>query len=451
MATLTLTRMAEGGLYDQLGGGYCRYSVDEYWIIPHFEKMLYDKGQLLAVTAQAAVATGDDLFRRVTAETADWIRRDMEHPAGGYYSTLDADSEGHEGRFYVWTPDEVRSLVEPAEYAVVERRYGLDREPNFEGRWHFHVYEPLEQTAAALGVDVVAAQALLDSARRKLLAQRSSRVWPGRDEKILTSWNGLAIAGLAAAARALGRADLVDSAARAVGFLHEHGWQDGRLLAVHKDGRSRFPAYLDDHAFLGWGLLELLQARWHGPWLAWAIELADAMLERYEDRDAGGFYFTASDHETLILRPKTFGDDATPAGNGVAARLLIRLGYLLAEPRYLEAAERTLRAAWPMLERYPHAHASLVAALDEWTLPPTIVVLRGAQSDLAIWQGELDKYYQPRRLVIPVPDDATDLPPALADKRAGTGVVAYVCRGPTCSAPLATLGELVRALRSEPA
>jgi uncharacterized protein YyaL (SSP411 family) len=451
MATLTLTRMAEGGLYDQLGGGYCRYSVDEYWMIPHFEKMLYDNGQLLAVTAQAAVATGDELFRRVTAETADWIRRDMEHPGGGYYSTLDADSEGHEGRFYVWTPDEVRALVDPAEYPVVERRYGLDREPNFEGRWHFHVYEPLEQTAAALGLDPAEAQALLDSARGKLLAARNARIWPGRDEKILTSWNGLAVAGMAAAARALGRTDLIDSAARAVGFLREHGWKEGRLLAVHKDGHSRLPAYLDDHAFLAWGLLELLQARWHGPWLEWAVELAEAILERFEDRAAGGFYFTASDHEALILRPKTFGDDATPAGNGVAARLLIRLGYLLAEPRYLEAAERTLRAAWPMLERYPHAHASLVAALDEWTLPPTIVVLRGAEADLAVWQAELDKYYQPRRLVIPVPDDATSLPPALADKRAGTGVVAYVCRGPTCSAPLGTLGELVRALRPEPA
>jgi hypothetical protein len=448
MATLTLTRMAEGGLYDQVGGGFCRYSVDPYWMIPHFEKMLYDNGQLLAVSAQAAVATGDALFRRVAQETADWILRDLAHPAGAYYSTLDADSEGHEGKFYVWTPDEVRALLDEREYTVIARRFGLDREANFEGHWHLHAFEPMDKVAGEAGLTIEDAESLLDSARAKLLAVRNRRVWPGRDEKILTSWNGLAIAGLAAAARVLDRADYVDSAARTVAFLREHCWFDGRLLAVHKDGRSRFPAYLDDHAFLAWGLLELLQARWHGPWLAWAIELAETMLARFEDREGGGFYFTADDHESLIHRPRTFGDDATPAGNGVAARVLLRLGYLLAEPRYLDAAERTLRAAGSLVERYPHGHTSLLMALDELTEPPTIVVLRGADDDLAVWRAELDKLYEPRRCVLTVPADATDLPEALADKRAQAGTVAYVCRGTTCSAPLATLGELVRSLKS---
>jgi uncharacterized protein len=447
MATLTLTRMAEGGIYDQLGGGFCRYSVDAYWMIPHFEKMLYDNGQLLAVSAQAAVATGDALFRRVARETADWIRRDLEHSEGGYYSTLDADSEGHEGQFYVWMPDEARQLLDEREYAVLSRRFGLDRAANFEGRWHLHAFEPLSSIAEAVGLDENEAEAVLDSARAKLLAVRNRRVWPARDEKILTSWNGLAISGLACAARALDRDDYVDSAARAVEFLHRHCWFEGRLLAVHKDGRSRFPAYLDDHAFLAWGLLELLQARWRGPWLAWAIELAEALLQHFEDRASGGFFFTADDHETLILRPKTFGDDATPAGNGVAARLLLRLGYLLAEPRYLDAAERTLRAGWSLLERYPHAHTSLLMALDELTEPPTIVVLRGADDDLAVWHAELDKLYDPRRMVVAIPSDATDLPAALAEKRAGASTIAYICRGTTCSAPLGTLGELVRALK----
>jgi uncharacterized protein YyaL (SSP411 family) len=448
MATLTLTRMAEGGLYDQVGGGFCRYSVDPYWMIPHFEKMLYDNGQLLAVSAQAAVATGDGLFRRVARETADWILRDLANPAGAYYSTLDADSEGHEGKFYVWTPDEVRAVLDDREYPVLARRFGLDRDANFEGRWHLHAFEPMDKVAEEAGLTAEETESLLDSARAKLLAVRNQRVWPGRDEKILTAWNGLAIAGLAAAARTLDRADYVDSAALAVAFLREHCWFDGRLLAVHKDGRSRFPAYLDDHAFLAWGLLELLQARWHGPWLAWAIELAETMLAHFEDRETGGFYFTADDHESLILRPKTFGDDATPAGNGMAARVLLRLGYLLAEPRYLDAAERTLRAAWSLVERYPHGHTSLLMALDELTEPPTIVVLRGAADDVAVWRAELDKLYEPGRMVLAVPADATDLPVALADKRPQAGTIAYVCRGTTCSAPLATLGELVRSLRS---
>jgi uncharacterized protein YyaL (SSP411 family) len=372
----------------------------------------------------------------------------MEHPGGGYYATLDADSEGHEGKFYVWTRDEARALLDEREYKVLAHRFGLDREPNFEGRWHLHAFVPLAEVATEAGLSEAEAETALDSARAKLLAVRNRRVWPGRDEKILTGWNGLAIAGLAASARALDRRDLIESAARATAFLREHCWYDGRLLAVHKDGRSRFPAYLDDHAFLGWGLLELLQAEWHGPWLDWAIELADAMLEHFEDHDAGGFYFTADDHEALILRPKTFGDDATPAGNGVAARLLLRLGYLLAEPRYLDAAERTLRAAWALIERYPHAHASLLMALDEFTEPPAVIVLRGPAPDLAVWRAELDKLFDPRRLVFAIPADAEGMPAALAEKRPQAGTVAYLCRGTTCSAPLRSLGELVRALKA---
>jgi uncharacterized protein YyaL (SSP411 family) len=449
MATLTLTRMAEGGLYDQLGGGFCRYSVDAYWMIPHFEKMLYDNAQLLAVSAQAAVATGDPLFRRVTQETADWIRRDMEHPGGGYYSTLDADSEGHEGRFYLWTPDEVHRLLDPAQYAVLSRRFGLDREANFEGAWHLHVYQSVAQVAEESRIPEDEAAELLDAARSRLLAARNRRIWPGRDDKLLTGWNGLAIAGMAGAARALDRDEYLASAARAVAFLREHCWVDGRLLAVHADGRSRFPAYLDDHAYLAWGLLELLQARWDGAWLAWAVELAELMLRHFEDPAAGGFYFTADDQEQLMLRPKTFGDDATPAGNGVAARVLLRLGYLVGDLRYVDAAERTLRAAWPLVERYPHAHLSLLMALDEATRPPAIVILRGRQDELDTWRSELDKVYEPRRLLLAIPAEADDLPAGIAEKRPlAAGTVAYLCRGTTCSAPLTTLGSLIRALRA---
>jgi hypothetical protein len=290
MATLTLTRMAEGGIYDQLGGGFCRYSVDPYWMIPHFEKMLYDNGQLLAVAAQAALATADPLFLRVTDETADWLRRDMEQPGGGFYATLDADSEGHEGRFYVWNRDELQSLLPQDEYAAFAARFGIDRSPNFEGKWHLHCFKSMTQVAEELRVAEDTAAGLIDRARARLLPVRNRRVWPGRDEKVLTSWNGLAIAGLAAAARSLRRPELADSAARAADFLREHCWYQGRLLAVHKDGRSRFPAYLDDHAVLAWGLLELTQARWHAPHFAWAIELTEAMLTHFEDREAGGFF-----------------------------------------------------------------------------------------------------------------------------------------------------------------
>jgi uncharacterized protein YyaL (SSP411 family) len=449
MATLTLTRMAEGGLYDQLGGGFCRYSVDAWWMIPHFEKMLYDNGQLLGVYAQAAVATGEPLFRQVAAETADWMLRDMRSPDGAFYSTLDADSEGHEGKFYVWTPEEVRGLLDVEDYEPFARRFGLDQDANFEGQWHLHVRKSVAEVAAELMLEEADVETRLDRARARLLDVRNRRVWPGRDEKQLVSWNGLAISGLARAARALDRNDLATAAARAAATMREHCWRDGRLLAVYAEGDARFPAYLDDHAALAFGLLDLLEARWDSAALAWAIELAETMLARFLDRDAGGFFFTADDAESLIVRPKTYSDDATPAGNGLATRLLVRLGFLLGETRYLDAAEATLRSARAAIDRYPHGHGSLLMALDEFTAPPAIVVLRGPQDEVEAWTREIDKLFDPQRMVIAIPSSATGLPPGLAAKKApSSGTVAYLCRGMTCSAPLPTLGDLLRTLKA---
>ena len=449
MATLTLTRMAEGGLYDQLGGGFCRYSVDPYWMIPHFEKMLYDNAQLLGVYAQAAVATGEPLFRRIAAETAEWMLRDLRSPAGAFYSTLDADSEGHEGKFYVWTPEQVRDALEPEEYDAFSRRFGLDRDANFEGAWHLHTFRAIADIATEIGADEAVVESRIDTARAKLLAIRNARVWPARDEKILTSWNGLAIGALAQAGRALDREDLIEAALQAMRFLRAHCWRDGRLLAVHAEAESRFPAYLDDYAMLASGLLSLLEARWDAAALAWTQELAEVMLQHFLDAEAGGFYFTADDHESLILRPKTFSDDATPAGNGVAARVLLRLGYLVGELRYLEAAESTLRSAQAAVERYPHGHGTLLMALEEYASPPRILVLRGPQDELDVWRSEIDKLYDPHRLIIAVPADAKKLPPALASKKALGSTVAYVCRGMTCSPPVPTLAQLVRELRGQ--
>jgi hypothetical protein len=447
MATLTLTRMAEGGLYDQLGGGFARYSVDRYWMIPHFEKMLYDNAQLLALYAQAAVATGDATFRRIADETANWMIRDMQSPQGGYWSTLDADSEGHEGKFYAWDADQVRTLLPEDEFQVFARRFGLDGSPNFEGAWHLHAHRSVESIAAEYRISPQQADARLESARRRLLQIRNARIWPGRDEKILTSWNGLAIAAMAVAARALRREDLADAAQRAVDFIRERLWRDGRLLAVHTQGQSRFAAYLDDYAFLLDGLLELLQTRWRSEDLSFAVQLADALLEHFED-DRGGFFFTADDHEALIHRSKSFADEAVPAGNGSAAQALARLGWLLGETRYLDAVERALRAAWPMLERYPHAHGATLVALEEHLQPPEIVVIRGPESEAAQWRDALCAIYAPRRLVFAIPQDAKDLPASLAQKQASDATVAYICSGMTCSEPMRSLAALVALTRS---
>ena len=446
MASLTLTRMAEGGLYDQLGGGFARYSVDGAWMIPHFEKMLYDNGQLLCEYARAHLATGEALFATIAHETADWVLRDMRSPAGSFYSSLDADSEGHEGKFYVWNRDEVQSLLTAREYDAFSARFGLDRSANFEGEWHLHVSASLDDIAAALNEPVQAVAADIESARSKLLKARNLRVWPARDEKTLCSWNALMIKSLGLASRVLGRPDLAEAAGTAVDFLRRHLWRDGRLLATYKDGRAHLPAYLDDYALLADALLELLQTRWRSSDLDFARQLAEVLLDQFEDKDSGGFFFTAKDHEQLIHRSKTFADESVPSGNGFAASMLIRLGYLLGETRYLDAAERTLRAGWAAIQDYPQAHMSLANALEDFLSALQIVVIRGEASSAAHWASVLGRLYAPTRMIFAIPND-TQLPAALAAKRPGETTVAYLCTGMTCTAPLTNLEEVTRALR----
>ena len=431
MALLTLKRMSEGGIYDQIGGGFCRYSVDERWEIPHFEKMLYDNGPLLALSADAWAQTGDPLYARVAEETAVWVMREMQSAEGGYYSSLDADSEGEEGKYYVWDRSEVDALLTPQESALAARRWGFEGPPNFENRhWHAKI-------AGELSAEEIP---LLESVRQKLFAAREKRIRPGRDDKVLTSWNALMIEGMVHAARVFERDDWLRSAQRAMDFVRRTMWHYKRLLATAKDGRAHLDAYLDDHAFLLAALLELMQAEFRDEDLAFAIELADTMLARFEDRAAGGFFFTAHDHEALIHRPKSGHDNATPAGNGIAAFALQRLGHLLGEGRYLAAAENTLRLYWPQLRRSPTGFGSLLLALEEALTPPDIVILRGPVAQMAEWQRTLGA--APRRLLLALPNGMGGLPETLA-KPESDQVNAWVCRGVTCLAPTANLEELV--------
>jgi hypothetical protein len=450
-AALTLKRMAEGGIYDHLGGGFCRYSVDRFWTIPHFEKMLYDNGPLLALYAQMFQLSGDEHYRTVARETADWVLRDMRSTDGAFYSSLDADSEGEEGRFYVWTPEQVQALTAADEYAVLAPRFGLDQPSNFEEphhnvrAWHLRVYQTVEQIAERTGQPVSTVRRLLMSGRAKLLSARNGRVWPGLDDKLLTSWNALMIRGLAIAARALDRPDLADAAVRAVDFLRQSLLVDSRLLATYKDGRARLNGYLDDYAFLLDAVVEVLQTRWNTAHLQFAIQLADGLLERFEDREHGGFWFTSHDHEALLHRSKPLADEAVPSGNGVAAFALARLGYLLVETRYLNAAERTLRAGWRGMQEFPHGHCSLLNALDEYLQPPELIILRGDPAEAGVWAATLGATYNPRRMIFAIPGDAADLPAALSSKAAApAGVRAYVCRGTVCDSPVTDLEALAR-------
>jgi len=438
IARVTLARMCEGGIYDQLGGGFCRYSTDARWTIPHFEKMLYDNGPLLGLLADAWVHTREEVFARCAAETAGWIMREMQSPQGGYYSSLDADSEHEEGKFYVWTREEIASLLTSAEYAVAAAHYGLDQPPNFENRhWHLQVTKPASD------------EPLLAMAKRKLFEAREKRVRPGRDEKILVSWNALAIRGMAHAGRVLGRPEWIASARRALGFIGAEMWREGRLLATCKDGRAHLKAYLDDYAFLLAAALELLQERFETEGLAFACQLADVLLEQFEDADAGGFYFTARDHEQLVQRPKPPHDNATPSGNAVAAWGLGRLAAITGEERYAHASERTLELFYPQMRDYPAGFAAMAVALDERLQPPRTLILRGRGEALPAWQAELAREVLPGLTVLAVPDGMPGLG-ALLDKPARPEPVnAWLCQGVTCLAPMSDLVHLKKTLKEQ--
>ena len=344
MVELTLDKMALGGLYDQLGGGFYRYSVDQEWMIPHFEKMLYDNGLLLTLYSQTWQITKEPLYQQVAAGTADWVIEEMQSPEGGYYSSLDADSEGVEGKFYAWDKDEVKALLSEQEFDVFIKYYGLDQVPNFEGKWHLRVMQETTETEILQ---------LLEQARVKLLQQRATRVRPGCDDKALTSWNALMIKGMATAAFAFNEDRYQESAEKALEFIHQKLYSDGKLLATYREGKAHLNAYLDDYAFLIDAILSFLQCRWDQKWLDMAIRLADQILDSFEDKEHGGFFFTSHDHEKLIQRSKSFMDDSLPSGNGVAASVLGKLGHLLGDSRYLKASESALLAAWSSIERYP--------------------------------------------------------------------------------------------------
>ena len=446
----TLDAMARGGIFDQVGGGFCRYSVDDYWMIPHFEKMLYDNGPLLGLYARQA-ARGDRRSRRVVEQTVGWLEREMTDASGAFYSSLDADSEGEEGRYYVWTPDQVRGILGPDEAAVAGAVWGLTGPPNFDGHWH--LYQAREPAAVARQLDqpIDTVEARLQSARESLLAVRERRARPHRDEKILTSWNALMASGLIRAGELLNRPDWLDRAEAALRAVRQLLWRDGFLHASFRDGADTpMPrAYLDDHALMLAATLDLLRARWTVEWLDWARSLADILLRDFQDRTHGGFLYTAADHEPLIQRPKVYADDAIAAGNAVAAQALLQLGYLLVEPRFIEAAEGALRNGGPMAAESPLGHMSLLQAIDLHRDPPPLVILRGPAATARDWQRAIRAQHG-LAWVFALPAEARGLPPALAGKcghpTSPDRVVAYLCRGTSCAPPEYALDSLLEAL-----
>jgi len=448
MVSFTLSKMAAGGIYDHVGGGFFRYAVDDKWMIPHFEKMLYDNGPLLSIYAQVYADTNEITFKHIAENIANWAIEEMQSNEGGFYSSIDADSEGHEGKYYIWDREEVQNLLTDEEYSVLADHVGLNATPNFEDKWHFYVYNPLGQVAAKHSLDEQAVFTLLESAKEKLKTHRKTRIAPNKDEKILTSWNGLMIKGMALAGRLLNRPDFVASAQKALDFIVENLWKDGRLFAKYKDGRAELTGYLDDYVFLIEGIIALLQTDFRSKDLSFAIDLTEAVINHFQDSKHGDFFFTAHDHETLVLRPKPVIDESTPAGNGIAALVIAKLGYLLGNTDYINMSESILKLYWNKIMNMPHAYNSMLHALDDVLFPPQIIILRGVADELNEWQQLCNQYYLPYRMILAIENGVQDLPGWLSEKVSSETTVAYICSGQTCMAPITSLSELQKFLET---
>jgi uncharacterized protein YyaL (SSP411 family) len=437
---LSLDRMLAGGVYDQIGGGFARYTVDAIWLVPHFEKMLYDNALLARVYLHGWQELGHERYRRVCEETLDWMLREMRGPEGGFYSALDADSEGEEGKFYVWTPAQIRDALAADPNCIkfpsqqvgnLMQFWGVTEEGNFEGANVLHL---------AQGAEAPEPEGLA-KARRALFEARSQRVWPGLDDKRLTSWNALAIAALADAGAVLGREDYLDGARACATFVLEQlRYADGNLLRTYKDGRAHLNAYLEDHAFLLEALLALYEATFETHWFTEARALAETTIERFGDPERGGFYSTSSDHEELIARRKEVGDHPIPSGNSSAALGLLRLGALTGERRYEEAGAGVFALFGKPAVEHPDAFAHMLRALDFHLSPTREVALVG--EDLGELVAVVREKPRPH-LVLAGGPEGSEEPPLLAGRTLVDGTpAAYVCENFACRLPVTTANEL---------
>jgi uncharacterized protein YyaL (SSP411 family) len=460
MVRVTLDHMARGGIYDHLGGGFARYSTDERWFAPHFEKMLYDNALLAPCYVETYQATGEVFYRQIAEDTLNWVLREMTSPDGPFYSTLDADSEGVEGKFYVWTAAEIEEILGKDEADLFNAVYGVEAEGNWEhGQNILHCVKTLAQYARLHGLSEEELRGRLDADRRKLLEVRSRRVWPGRDDKTLTSWNGLMIGALAQAARVLDRRDYAEAAARAADFLLTRlRGKDGLLLRTWSAGNEpKLNAYLEDYSFLIDGLISLYEATFSPRWIEAALDLAEAMVDQFWDAADGGFFYTGRAHEALIARGKDPHDNAIPSGNSMAVTALLRLVKLTGRMDLQEKAETTLRLYRGLLAAHPLAAGQMLLALDFHLGPVQEMALVGDASaeDTHRALRLLAASYQPHR-VLAFKDTAgpehqqgiEDLLPLLAGKTSQGPVTLYVCQNFTCQAPLVGVEAIEAALKS---
>ena len=452
MVETSLQHMANGGIYDQLGGGFHRYSVDARWLVPHFEKMLYDNALLSRIYLHTYLLTENPLYRRIVEETLDYVVREMTSPQGGFYSTQDADSEGEEGKFYLWTLPEIEAALLPDDAILFMRYYDVTSGGNFEGKNILHVEQDAEKVADDTYVSLEVLQDSLKRGREMLFKVREQRVKPGRDEKVLTSWNGLMLRSFAEAARYLSRPDYLQVAINNAEFLLSELRSDGRLLRTYKDGRAHLNGYLEDYTFLADGLLALYEASFNPRWFSEARILMDEAIKLFADEQNGGFFDTGSDSEALVSRPKDIMDNATPAGNSVAADVLLRLNAFTGEEDYRRRAEDYLRPLADVMVQHPQAFGHALGALDfALSAVKELAIMgdpRGADTR-ALLEVINERYLPNSVLACAAPDnsEATRAVPLLADRPLKDGkATAYVCQNFTCLAPVNTPEELEQLL-----
>ncbi len=438
----TCRKMAEGGIYDHLGGGFHRYSTDSKWLVPHFEKMLYDNALLSRLYLHYFQVSGDESARLVAEGILDYVVREMTDPSGGFYSTQDADSEGVEGKFFVWSLDEIRNLLDEREARLFSAYYNVTEGGNFEEANILNVTQTLSEVAAANNVTVAEFTAILANARAKLFATREKRAKPDRDEKILTAWNGLMLASFAEAAAILNRPDYEEIAKRNARFVLENLKRDGLLLRTYKDGQAKLNAYLEDYAFYIDGLITLYETTGELEWFKEACALTDTMIDEFWDDEEGGFFFTGKSHETLIVRAKDFFDNATPSGNSVAAESLLRLGLLTNNSDYQRRATTLLRLTAASVRRYSPGFGRMLCAFDFHLGAVREIAIIGdrTSADTAALMAEVWKQYLPNRVVAQAsasPAEAPSLIPLLRERPQINGkATAYVCENFTCKQPV---------------
>jgi uncharacterized protein YyaL (SSP411 family) len=449
----TARKMAEGGMYDQLGGGFHRYSVDAHWLVPHFEKMLYDNALLARLYLHVYQLTKDEFARRVAEETLDYVVREMTDAKGGFYSSQDADSEGEEGKFFVWTQREIVEHLDSAAARLFCDYYDITEQGNFEGKNILHVEASLDVVAAQHNTNVGYAGEIIQTSRRKLFDIRERRVRPARDEKVLTSWNGLMLASFAEAAAILDRSDYRDVARANARFVLNELQRDGLLMRTYKDNRARLNGYLEDYACLIEGLICLYEATGEIDWIESAIALADRMIDQFWDDENGGFFFTGHKHERLIVRAKEWFDNATPSGNSVAAIVLLKLHAFTARDDYRRRAITTLRLMANQITRYPSAFGFALQAMDFQLSEPLEIAILGPSTDqdfAALTRTVWDDYL-PNRVLAPCASDFSRAARVVRflEGRGPTGPtpLAYVCRSHTCQTPVSTPDDLRRELK----